>query len=53
MDSSRNPAEDTETDVDQEIRTAAPAEEYRNGWEEDGEEVEKYIGSRRSAGHFA
>lgn len=42
-DSSRNPAEDTETDVDQEIRAATPAEKYRDGWEEDGEEVEKDI----------
>jgi hypothetical protein len=39
----RNPAEDREEDVDQEVGIAASLEEDRERWQEDGEEVETHV----------
>lgn len=47
VENTRNPAQDTQTDVDQEIRAASALDEDRHGRDEEGEEVEEDVGRRR------
>jgi len=43
VQNTRNPAENRETDVDQEIGAAPALEEDRNRWKKEGEEVEEDV----------